>query len=153
MGSTNKLNLIAGSYLYTFNRYAIKYLEDNNIAKIISPIENSEKNVEACYLDKSTKENVLLTIFAYPTLFRMSSPLPKAYSFLYFFDKENIAFKAFSTKNASFVLPEKPFCITNRMGYLKKKGFERFLIDFSHTELNAKEYRRYVLFLLERRIF
>ena len=87
------------------------------------------------------KEHLLLTIFAYPALFRISSPLPNKYDFLYFSDKENIIFKAFSTNSSSFVLPEKPFSITHRVAQLKKDGFERFLIDVSHTALNIKEYR------------
>ena len=50
-------------------------------------------------------------------------------------------FKAFSTPSQSFVLPEKPFSITHRVGHLRKNGFEHFLLDFSHTAINAKEYR------------
>ena len=142
---SNNLNLIAGPYLYTFNRYALKYLEENKINKIISPIENSENNVASCYPNKKDRSRVLLTVFSYPALFRISAPLPQSYDFLYFFDKENEAFKAFSTKDASFVLPEKPFSITHRIGALRRCGFERFLIDFSHTTLNAKEYK----FILE----
>ena len=135
------LNLIAGPYLYTFNRYAIKYFNRHNITKIISPIENSYDNIENCYVNKQMRENVLITVFAYPALFRISSPLPSSYDFLYFSDKEKFTFKAFSTPSKSFVLPEKPFSITHRVGHLKKNHFERFLIDFSHTSFNAKEYK------------
>ena len=139
--SVSRINLIAGPYLYTFNRYAIKYLEDEGLTNIVSPIENSYENVEKCYTNKAMKEHLLLNIFAYPALFRISSPLPNKYDFLYFSDKENIIFKAFSTNSSSFVLPEKPFSITHRVAQLKKDGFERFLIDLSHTALNIKEYR------------
>ena len=138
---TVHLNLIAGPYLYTFNRYAIKYLEEMGITKIISPIENSYDNVENCYKNRGTRQNVLLTIFAYPALFRISSPLPSSYDFFYIRDKEKMAFKAFSTPSKSFVLPEKPFSITHRVGHLRKNGFEHFLLDFSHTAINAKEYK------------
>lgn len=136
-----RLNLIAGPYLYTFNRYAIKFLEEMEITKIISPIENSYDNIENCYKNKGARQNVLLTIFAYPALFRISSPLPSSYNFFYIKDKEKMIFKAFSTPSQSFVLPEKPFSITHRVGHLRKNGFEHFLLDFSHTAINAKEYR------------
>ena len=135
------LNLIAGPYLYTFNRYAIKYLEEMGITKIICPIENSYSNVENCYTNRGTRQNVLLTVFAYPALFRISSPLPAYYDFFYVKDKEKMTFKAFSTSSQSFVLPEKPFSITHRVGHLRKNGFEHFLLDFSHTAINAKEYK------------
>ena len=135
------LNLIAGPYLYTFNRYAIKYLEDEGITKIISPIENSYSNLEECYKVRGMRQNVLLTIFAYPALFRISSPLPNSYDFFYIKDKEKMTFKAFSTPSQSFVLPEKPFSITHRVAHLRKNGFEHFLLDFSHTAINIKEYK------------
>lgn len=135
------LNLIAGPYLYTFNRYVIKYLEEMGITKIISPIENSYSNLEACYKNRGTRQNVLLSIFAYPALFRISSPLPHSYDFFYIRDKEKMTFKAFSTPSQSFVLPEKPFSITHRVGHLRKNGFEHFLLDFSHTAINVKEYK------------
>ena len=111
------------------------------ITKIISPIENSYSNVEACYKTRETRKNVLLTIFAYPALFRISSPLPSSYDFFYIKDKEKMTFKAFSTPSQSFVLPEKPFSITHRVGHIRKNGFEHFLLDFSHTAINAKEYK------------
>ena len=135
------LNLIAGPYLYTFNRYAIKYLEEMGITKIISPIENSYSNVEECYKNNGTRHNVLLTVFAYPALFRISSPLPRSYDFFYIEDKEKMTFKAFSTPSQSFVLPEKPFSITHRVAHLRKNGFEHFLLDFSHTAITSKEYK------------
>ncbi len=135
------LNLIAGPYLYTFNRYAIKYLEELALIKFISPIENSYNNVEECYKNRGTRHNVLLTIFAYPALFRISSPLPQSYDFFYVKDKEKMTFKAFSTPSQSFVLPEKPFSITHRVAHLRKNGFEHFLLDFSHTAITPKEYK------------
>lgn len=135
------LNLIAGPYLYTFNRYAIKFLEELGIMKFISPIENSYSNVENCYKNRGTRKNILLTIFAYPALFRISSPLPSSYNFFYIRDKEKMIFKAFSTPSQSFVLPEKPFSITHRVAHLRKNGFEHFLLDFSHTAITPKEYK------------
>ena len=135
------LQFIAGPYLYAFNRHAIKFLEEMRMPYLVSPIENSYKNLESCLLSNRIKANILITVFAYPALFRMSAPLPENYDFLYFSDKEKIMFKAFSSKQASFVLPEKPFSITHRLGVLRKNGFDHFLIDLSHTAVTVKDYR------------
>ena len=143
MLKNKNLNLVAGPYLYGFNRWAVKWLQENNILKFISPIENSQKNLEEVYAPGMRKQ-VLLPVFAYPALFRMRFTLPKTYDFLYFSDKQGEAFKTFSTPSASFVLPEKPFSITDRIGALEKKGFDKFLLDFSHTEIERSEYRHIV---------
>ena len=143
MLKNKNLNLVAGPYLYSFNRWAVKWLQENNILKFISPIENSQKNLEEVYAPGMRKQ-VLIPVFAYPALFRMRFTLPKTYDFLYFSDKQGEAFKTFSTPSASFVLPEKPFSITDRIGSLEKKGFDKFLLDFSHTEIERSEYRHIV---------
>ncbi|UTC89024.1 peptidase U32 family protein [Treponema denticola] len=143
MLKNKNLNLVTGPYLYSFNRWAVKWLQENNILKFISPIENSQKNLEEVYAPGMRKQ-VLIPVFAYPALFRMRFTLPKTYDFLYFSDKQGEAFKAFSTPSASFVLPEKPFSITDRIGALEKKGFDKFLLDFSHTEIERGEYRHIV---------
>ena len=143
MLKNKNLNLVACPYLYGFNRWAVKWLQENNILKFISPIENSQKNLEEVYAPGMRKQ-VLIPVFAYPALFRMRFTLPKTYDFLYFSDKQGEAFKTFSTPSASFVLPEKPFSITDRIGALEKKGFDKFLLDFSHTEIERSEYRHIV---------
>ena len=143
MLKNKNLNIVAGPYLYGFNRWAVKWLQENNILKFISPIENSQKNLEEVYAPGMRKQ-VLIPVFAYPALFRMRFTLPKTYDFLYFSDKQGETFKTFSTPSASFVLPEKPFSITDRIGALEKKGFDKFLLDFSHTEIERSEYRHIV---------
>ncbi len=134
------LNLVSGPYLYLFNRWAVKWLQNNEILRFISPIENSQANLEAVF-DPGMRKQVLIPVFAYPALFRMRFRLPKNYDFLYFSDKQGEPFKAFSTPSASFVLPEKPFSITDRISALEKKGFGKFLLDFSHTEVVRNDYR------------
>ncbi len=134
------LNLICGPYLYIFNRWAVRWLQNNEITRFISPIENSQDNLEAVF-DPGMRKQILIPVFAYPALFRMRFKLPESYDFLYFSDKQGDSFRAFSTPSASFVLPEKPFCITDRISALEKKGFSKFLLDFSHTEVARSDYR------------
>lgn len=140
MLKSKSVNIIAGQYLYTFNRRAVQWLRGNKIYRFVSPIENSQTNLENTF-DPVIRSSVLIPVFSYPALFRMRFTLPKNYDFLYFSDKQDGMFKAFSTPSASFVLPEKPFSITDKTSALEKKGFKKFLIDFSHTAIERSEYR------------
>jgi len=128
------VNMIAGPYLYSFNRWACSWLENQNIDVFVSPYENSRQNVEATY-EMKQRSRVLLPVFAYPALFRMRFQLPKSYDFLFFTDKEGDTFKALSTEDGSFVTPEKPFSILDKAQFLKAAGFSHFLVDFSKTQV------------------
>ena len=137
----NKKNfLVAGPYLYTFNCWAVSWLQDNGICAYIPPAESSQANIEtvfACEL----RPQVLLPLFSYSVLFRMRFTLPKSYNFLYFSDKQGETFRAFSTPSASFVLSDKPFSVVDRYHALQHHQFSRFLLDFSHTTVERRAYR------------
>ena len=75
-----KVNLIAGPYLYTFNRWAVSWLENQNIGAFVMPLENSRRNLEATF-EATVRSRVLVPVFAYPALFRMRFKLPSAYDF------------------------------------------------------------------------
>lgn len=135
-----KAKMIAGPYLYTFNRWAVSWLENQNIDAFITPLENSRKNLEAT-LEPSFRKKAMITLFAYPALFRMRFKLPESYDFTYFTDKEGTEFKALSTEDGSFVMPEKPFSIIDNMQKMQKLGFTHFLLDFSKTQVDKNEFR------------
>lgn len=131
---SKNVNLIAGPYLYTFNRWAVSWLENQNIGAFIMPYENSRRNLEATF-DANVRSRVLIPIFAYPALFRMRFMLPEDYDFTYFEDKEEKVFKVVSSIDGSFVMPEEPFSITDKLNFIKQSGFNKFLIDFSKTKI------------------
>lgn len=131
-------NIIAGPYLYTFNRWAVSWLENQDIGAFITPVENSYANLQATF-EKSVRDRVLVTTYAYPTLFRMRFKLPKSYDFTYFTDKEEMEFKVNSTPDGSFVMPEAPFSIVDKIEMLDHEGFHRVLIDFSKTKVSRGE--------------
>lgn len=137
------VSLIAGPYLYVFNRYALRWLNKNGINKFISPLENSFDNLEASLTEfpPSKKDDVLITVFNYPALFRMRRPLPESYNFTYVSDKTGDVYRLLSTPSQSFVLPEKPFSITERVSSLQKQGFKKFILDFSHTAIHKGDYK------------
>lgn len=133
-----KVNMIGGPYLYTFNRWAVSWLENQNIGAFIMPYENSRRNLEATY-ETNVRSRVLVPIFAYPALFRMRFKLPQDYDFTYFEDKESSVFKVNSTKDGSFVMPESPFSITDKVNFITGSGFKRLLIDFSKTKVSRSQ--------------
>lgn len=136
-----KVNLLAGPYLYTFNRWAVSFLENQNIMSFITPLENSERNLEDTYYGAGEKNRVLLTVFAYPQLFRLRFKLPSDYDFTFFSDKEGTNFKVNSTADGSFVMPELPFSLLDKMNSLKTKGWKRQLIDFTKTRVLKNDVR------------
>ena len=137
----NKKNfLVAGPYLYTFNCWAVSWLQDNGICAYIPPAESSQANIETVFAPE-LRPQVLLPLFSYSVLFRMRFTLPKSYNFLYFSDKQGETFRAFSTPSASFVLSDKPFSVVDRYHALQHHQFSRFLLDFSHTTVERRAYR------------
>ena len=137
----NKRNfLVAGPYLYTFNCWAVSWLQENGICAYIPPAEASQQNIETVFAAE-LRPQVLLPLFSYSVLFRMRFTLPKSYRFLYFSDKQEESFRAFSTPSASFVLSDKPFSIVDRYQALQRHRFSRFLLDFSHTTIERRAYR------------
>lgn len=131
-------NMIAGPYLYTFNRWAVSWLENQNLGAFIMPYENSRKNLEATY-EQNVRSRVLVPVFAYPALFRMRFKLPSDYDFTYFEDKEESVFKVNSTADGSFVMPEQPFSILDKVSFITQAGFKRLLIDFSKTKVTRSQ--------------
>ncbi|MGN0728092.1 peptidase U32 family protein [Treponema sp.] len=145
-----KVNIIAGPYLYTFNRWAVSFLENNNIMALQSPAENSEKNLARVFETPAERSRVLLSVFSYPVLFRMRFKLPADYNFTYFSDKEGMGFKVNSTPDGSFVMPEYPFSLLDKMDTLKGKGWTRQLIDFSKTKVLKSDIRNLVSLIQKR---
>jgi putative protease len=134
------LTLIAGPYLYAFNRWSVDWLEKQGFQSIVSPLENSKANLEET-CDSSWRNRVIVTIFAYPALFRMRFKMPADYNFTFFSDRQNGAFKVLSTDEGSFVFPELPFSIADKAAALAKEGFKRFIVDLSKTRVRKQDYR------------
>lgn len=130
-----KVHLVAGPYLYTFNRWAVSFFENQDIGAFVMPYEDSRKNLEATY-DLNVRSRVLVPVFAYPALFRIRFKLPEDYGFTYFSDKEEGMFKVVSSDDGSFVMPELPFSLLDKTEFLSQAGFKKILVDFSKTKLS-----------------
>ncbi len=135
---TKGVNLIAGPYLYTFNRWAVSWLENQNIGAFITPVENNRDNLLNTF-DRKVRDRVMVSVYAYPALFRMRFSLPDSYDFMYFWDKEEMPFKVLSNQDGAVVMPENPFSITDKTTQLQKEGIKRILVDFSRTKVTRQE--------------
>ncbi len=135
------LKLVAGPYLYAFNRWSADWLAKQGLCWQVTPIENSRENLEATYEGRA-RDHVFITVFAYPALFRMRFKLPTDYNFTFFSDRQGGVFKTLSTEDGSFVMPEVPFSIADKANSIRKSGFGRFIIDLSRTRVAKNEYRQ-----------
>ena len=82
----------------------------------------------------------------------MRFKLPKDYDFTYFSDKENVNFKVNSTDDGSFVMPETPFSIIDKVDFLHSIGFKRVLIDFSKTKVQKTHFKQVYQALIKKQI-
>ena len=134
------LDLIAGPYFYTFNRWAIGWLNKQDIHALVSPYENSKDNLYAT-IDAAYRSMVFTTVFTYPPLFRMRFELPQSYGSSVFSDRQSGQFFSVSGPDGSFVLPAVPFSIVDRAASLVHAGFTRHIVDISRARLQKKEFR------------
>ena len=63
-----------------------------------------------------------------------------------------MTFKALSTPDGSFVMPENPFSIVDKVQFLKSAGFTRYLIDMSKTHVQKKHFRQIVSAMAKRQM-
>ncbi|GHV88379.1 peptidase U32 [Spirochaetia bacterium] len=138
--------LIAGPYLYTFNRWAAAFVASLGADAIITPLENNRQNLERTISagspgNPSRRGYTFVTLFAYPALFRIRAGLGGVYPFRQFQDSRGEQFRLISETDGSQVIPEKPFSIVDKRPFLEEAGFRRFILDLSGPPLKKKDYR------------
>ncbi|MDR2516203.1 MAG: U32 family peptidase [Spirochaetaceae bacterium] len=134
--------LIAGPWLYTFNRWAAAFAASLGAAALVTPLENNRQNLERT-VPASRRALAFVTLFAFPPLFRIRADL-SAYGFGAFGDSRGEEFRLVSGEEGSAVFPETPFSIVDKRPFLEQAGFRRFIIDFSGISggpLKKKDYR------------
>jgi putative protease len=132
-------SLIAGPYLYVFNRWAASFVSGLT-ARFISPLENNRQNLERT-LDPPRRSRCFVPVFAYPALFRIRADLSRVYDFGAFSDRRNERFSLFSSRDGSVVIPEKPFSIVDKIPFLEAAGFSRFVLDLCGPPLRKLDYK------------
>jgi putative protease len=133
--------LIAGPWLYTFNQYALGFIASLGAEYFIGPLENNRQNLERCFPPEA-RSLALVTLFSWPSLFRMRADLRGLYGFKTFAGaREEMFSLASSPGGGSLVFPEKPFSIVDKIPFLREARFNRFILDLSARPLNKSDYR------------
>ncbi|MDR1024214.1 MAG: U32 family peptidase [Treponema sp.] len=129
-GKTRRLGLIAGPYLYTFNRWAVSLVSAMGTDYFVCPLENNRQNLERT-VDPPNRSRVFVTIFTWPALFRIRENLERSCHFTRFFDSRGEEFHLAAGEAGSRVYPERPFSIVDKVPFLREAGFSRFILDLS----------------------
>jgi putative protease len=135
-----EIRLIAGPYLYAFNRWSAAFIAGMGTGALVCPLENSRQNWEKT-ISPNRRSQAFVTVFAYPALFRIRADLGRTYDFGSFQDNQDGQFVLASERDGSRVYPERPFSITDKIPFLQEAGFRRFILDFSGPPLKKKDYR------------
>jgi putative protease len=134
--------LAAGPCLYVFNRWALSQAAAFGAAGFVSPLENNRQNLEKT-VEPSLRSRFFVTVFAFPALFRIRSDL-EGYGFGDFTDSRDAGFRLVKPDcpgEGARVYPANPFSIVDKIPFLEKAGFRRFILDFSGPPLRKKDYK------------
>jgi putative protease len=132
--------LLAGPYLYIFNRWAERFVSSLGMETFVSPLENNRQNLEKT-VSRNRRSLAFITVFGRPALFRIRADLSPRYQFKNFSDSRGERFTLLSDSDGSLVLPEKPFSIVDKIPFLREAGFGRFILDLSGPPLKKADYR------------
>jgi putative protease len=133
--------LIAGPFLYTFNRWALSFVLSLGSVAFITPLENNRQNPERT-VDTGCRSLAIVTVFSRPALFRVRASLEKHYGFGLFEDSRGEQFRLLDDEGGgSRVLPVKPFSIVDKRPFLEEAGFRRFIVDLSGPPVKKKDYK------------
>jgi putative protease len=135
------LTVLAGPYLYAFNRWAASFLLEEGARFLVPPLEISKQDFQKVS-EAVSPGSWMPVVFSYPALFRIRADLAAAYGFATFTDRDGSAYELSSSGEGSIVTPMKPFSIVDRIPYLQKEGVARFVLDFSGIKLMKPLYKQ-----------
>ena len=135
------LTVIAGPWLYAFNRWSSAFLLQEGARFIVPPLEISKQNFQKLG-ETVPAASWMPVVFAYPALFRIRANLGTKYDFRYFSDRDGETYELVPGQDYSVVIPSRPFSLVDRIPFLKKEGIGKFILDFSHVELTKQLYKQ-----------
>jgi len=151
------IKLIAGTWLYTFNSWALSFVSSQGVDAFVSPLENNRQNLERTLGMESRKKEdkggrkrqsksalnskFFITVFAWTPLFNIRANLSSVLNFDSFADNMDEEFLLETSPEGSRVYPKKYFSIIDKIPFLKDAGFGRFIIDLSGQALKKSNYR------------
>lgn len=149
---SKKTVVIAGPYLYSLNRYSMAFLKSAGCSHLVTPLENNKRNA---YLstERFDRRDFFITVFSFPEMFQMKAPINKIYDDKTFTDNINkYEFYMMEKGDTVSLMPQKPFSIIDKIPDLKKKGFDKFIIDLAFMETKKSYYKKIIRYANEGRI-
>jgi putative protease len=167
----DKTRLIAGPWLYIFNSWSLSFIASLGVEGFVSPLENNRQNLERTLnkttgrsledaagaenrINKSTAGKnrnhagtgalhsmFFITVFTWPPLFNIRANLGSVLDFNSFADNKDENFLLVTGQEGSRVFPENYFSIIDKIPFLKKAGFGRFIIDLTGPALKKSDYK------------
>lgn len=133
-------SLVAGPWLYVFNRQALSRLASEGIRHFTSPLENSRQNFLRVFEGPWAK-GAFVTVRFRPSLFSMRLDTDKLPAEGSFEDKSGESFRIVARRRGSIVVPERPVALTDRIPSLKSHGVGRFILSFAGESPKKHEYK------------
>jgi len=124
------VELIAGPWLYAFNLWSAAFLFDQGVKYLIPPQEISKQNLMRLAQELPSRALMPIT-FSYPHLFKIRGDLEAKYGPTSFMDRDGSSYKLSGRRDYTILSPDKPFSIIDRVPFLKKEGFDKFILDLS----------------------
>ncbi len=145
------LTIVAGPYLYAFNRWAASFLLEEGARFVVPPLEISKQDYQKV-AEVAPAGSWMPIVFSYPALFRIRADLAATYDFTAFSDRDGSVYELSSSGEGSVVTPMKPFSIIDRMPFLQKDGVGKFILDFSSIKLTKPLYKQVMRAAIEGKI-
>jgi len=126
------MDVIAGPWLYAFNRWAAGFLFEQGIKYLIPPLEISKQNLMRI-MEAFPPATLMPITFSYPQLFRIRGDLSARYDSGSFQDRDGAVYRLNGRRDYSVVVPERPFSILDRVNFLRKERIDKFILDLSNA--------------------
>jgi U32 family peptidase len=135
------VTVIAGPWLYAFNRWAASFLLEEGARFIVPPLEISKQGLQGA-AEGIPPSALMPVVFSYPALFRMRADLASRYDFSEFADRDGSRYSLAGAGEGSVVTPAEPFSLVDRIPFLQKGGIGKFILDFSRVKLAKPLYKQ-----------
>lgn len=132
--------VIAGPWLYSFNKWSLAFLVEQGARYIVPPLEISKQSLGKMS-GALPPAAFMPVIFSYPPLFRIRGDLPSKYDSDHFTDRDGQSFRLLGRRDYSVLVPDRPFSLLDRVPFLKKEGMGKFILDLSCVESTRGMYR------------
>jgi putative protease len=122
-----KINLITNEHVYVLNDASARFLLQENIKEYIYPLETDIDN-----LFNSNNKSGIIPMYFHPQLFYSRMPISVENNET--FEDNSEIYRKSLKDGMTNIIPLKPVSILQYKNKFEKKGFNKFLIDFSYQK-------------------